>query len=159
MDGPVESAVSIAPSIAEARPLVGLRTRALASDPVRRVLGLIVVAVVAASCSWTVPGGNPQRTGTNSFAPGVMRATLDALTTAWTSADHGALFEQVIVRGDHAVRDILVLAPAGSGLSRGSRSMSSPARSTAAAPPSPCRSVPGPRWSPASRWTATGCSC
>ncbi len=54
-------------------------------------------------CSWTQLRGNGQRTGANPFAPGVTLATISSLTPAWNSADHGAVAQEVTIRGDRAV--------------------------------------------------------
>ena len=58
----------------------------------------IALAVVLSACSWTQYRGNGQRTGGNPFAPGVDSTTLHALTPTWTSIDHGAVGDEVVVR-------------------------------------------------------------
>ena len=88
------------------RPLA-LRTPAvLAFAPMRHrtPAPLVLVLVLAlAGCAWTQYRGNAQRSGVNPYAPGVAIANLSRLIPAWTSADHGAMRDEVVTRDGRAV--------------------------------------------------------
>lgn len=68
----------------------------------RLTFGITIVLVLSA-CSWTQFRGNARRSGVNPYAPGVTAATLNSLTPAWTSANHGAQLDDVITRDGLAV--------------------------------------------------------
>ncbi len=64
----------------------------------RRGVGIVIAVGLLSGCAWTQYRGNAAHTGANPLAPGVTVATLADLAPAWTSADHGALADEVTTR-------------------------------------------------------------
>lgn len=64
----------------------------------RRGVGIVLAVGLLSGCAWSQYRGNAAHTGANPWAPGVTVATLGDLAPAWTSADHGALAEEVTAR-------------------------------------------------------------